>query len=138
MMLLLLPLLLALCLPATATAPRPVLAGATVNCSAMLPPGTSVRSAGCCTPQADESDGRRGRKSADGSLSAAVVPCSAAATPYGDCATSFPKTNTPQYHVMDRSCDENDPNAPFFDAVHGVFHLFYQKHCGQLTSNRRL
>jgi sucrose-6-phosphate hydrolase SacC (GH32 family) len=30
---------------------------------------------------------------------------------------------------MDSTCDENDPNAPFFDATHGVYHLFYQKHC---------
>ena len=25
-------------------------------------------------------------------------------------------------------CDENDPNGPFFDPVHGVIHHFYQKH----------
>ena len=30
---------------------------------------------------------------------------------------------------MDHNCDENDPNAPFYDATHGVYHLFYQKHC---------
>ena len=79
------------------------------NCSALLPPGTTVRSSGCCRPT--------------GASGNAAVPCSAAGTPFGDCATDYPKTNTPQYHVMDKSCDENDPNAPFFDVVHGVYHL---------------
>ena len=87
------------------------------NCSAVLPPHTSVRTTGCCQPQ----------RPGDGS----AVPCSAATTPFGDCATAFPKTDTPQYHVLDRSCDENDPNAPFWDERHGVFHLFYQKHCAE-------
>jgi len=32
------------------------------------------------------------------------------------------------YHVKDLSCGENDPNFPFFDPVHGVYHLFYQDH----------
>ena len=25
-------------------------------------------------------------------------------------------------------CDMNDPNGPFFDAAHGVYHVFYQDH----------
>ena len=33
---------------------------------------------------------------------------------------------TPQYHVKDASCGENDPNGPSFDEVHGVYHLHYQ------------
>ena len=82
--------------------------------NASLPPGTAVRSSGCC---------REPR-------SGAVVPCSAVATPFGHCAGSRShKVNPPQYHVMDPFCDENDPNAPFFDPMHGIYHLFYQKHC---------
>ena len=34
----------------------------------------------------------------------------------------------PQFHITDRSCGMNDPNGPFYDAVHGVYHLFYQDH----------
>ena len=33
----------------------------------------------------------------------------------------------PAFHLMDDSCGENDPNAPFFDPVHGVMHFFHQK-----------
>ena len=90
--------------------------GGAPNCSALLPPGTSVRSSGCCRPEGG---------------AGAAVPCSAAKTPFGDCAFSHLKVDTPQYHVMDKTCDENDPNAPFFDAVHGFYHLFYQKHCAE-------
>jgi sucrose-6-phosphate hydrolase SacC (GH32 family) len=38
--------------------------------------------------------------------------------------------NTPQYHVRDLSCAENDPNGPVYDPVHGVYHLHYQNHVG--------
>ena len=31
--------------------------------------------------------------------------------------------NTPQYHVRDLSCAENDPNGPVYDPVHGVYPL---------------
>ena len=30
---------------------------------------------------------------------------------------------------IDSTCETNDPNAPFYDALHGVYHLFWQKHC---------
>jgi hypothetical protein len=33
-----------------------------------------------------------------------------------------------QYHVRDESCQENDPNFPFYDAAHGLYHLFWQAH----------
>ena len=36
----------------------------------------------------------------------------------------------PQFHVMDRSCGEQDPNGPIYDPVHKVYHLFYQAHLG--------
>lgn len=38
--------------------------------------------------------------------------------------------DTPQFHVKDASCGENDPNGPSFDPVHGVYHLHYQNHVG--------
>ena len=34
----------------------------------------------------------------------------------------------PQFRVVDRSCGMNDPNGPFYDATHGVYHIFYQDH----------
>lgn len=34
-----------------------------------------------------------------------------------------PLQGLPRYHFTDRSCKMNDPNAPFYDAVHGVYHL---------------
>ena len=34
----------------------------------------------------------------------------------------------PRFHIMDRSCGNNDPNAPFFDKRHGVYHIFFQDH----------
>ena len=41
-------------------------------------------------------------------------------------------TRTPQYHVRDASCAMNDPNAPFFDPVHQVYHVFWQAHLAQV------
>ena len=96
--------------------------GSGENCSAMLPPGTSVRSEGCCL------------SSSGGN----VVPCSSQATPHGDCASSLrcPKPDPPQFHVMDKTCDENDPNAPFY--LNGVYHLFYQKHCAEPVPGKKI
>jgi sucrose-6-phosphate hydrolase SacC (GH32 family) len=37
----------------------------------------------------------------------------------------------PQFHVRDRSCAINDPNFPFYDARHGMYHLFYQDHLAE-------
>ena len=37
----------------------------------------------------------------------------------------------PQFHIRDRSCGNNDPNAPFFDPVHGFYHLFFQNHLSE-------
>lgn len=36
--------------------------------------------------------------------------------------------SSPQFHVRDSSCAENDPNFPFYDPLHGMYHLFYQNH----------
>ena len=34
------------------------------------------------------------------------------------------------FHIRDATCGLNDPNGPVYDAVHGVYHLFYQDHLG--------
>jgi len=38
---------------------------------------------------------------------------------------------TYRYHLADPSCDINDPNGPFYDPVHGVYHNFYQIHIAE-------
>jgi sucrose-6-phosphate hydrolase SacC (GH32 family) len=38
---------------------------------------------------------------------------------------------TPQFHVRDLSCAENDPNFPFFDTKHNLYHLMYQDHLSE-------
>jgi hypothetical protein len=37
----------------------------------------------------------------------------------------------PQYHLMDLSCGEQDPNGPIYDPMHHIYHHFYQKHAGE-------
>ena len=98
------------------------------DCHQLLPPHTTVRSSwGCCSA--------RNRTAA-----ASPALCSPHTTPFGDCSRQqlWPKPTPPRFHVMDRSCDENDPNAPFFDAKHGVYHLFYQKHCATPVSGESI
>ena len=34
----------------------------------------------------------------------------------------------PRFHLTDRSCSMNDPNGPFYDAKHDMYHVFYQDH----------
>ena len=41
------------------------------------------------------------------------------------CGPSF-GGSAPLYHLRDDSCGNNDPNAPFYDAATGLFHLQYQ------------
>ena len=41
------------------------------------------------------------------------------------------KQGGPQFHFRDPTCGMNDPNGPFFDARHGLYHLFYQDHIGR-------
>ena len=35
-----------------------------------------------------------------------------------------PRLDGPKYHVTDLTCNLNDPNGPFYDPVHGNYHLF--------------
>lgn len=66
-------------------------------------------------------------------LAAALATISTASTclhgPCGpgndQCGEPFGQ-NTPQFHVRDISCGENDPNGPF--ELNGVWQLFYQDH----------
>lgn len=46
---------------------------------------------------------------------------------YDQCGTQF-GSNAPQYHIMDKSCGENDPNFPLFDPTHNLYHHMYQDH----------
>ena len=101
------------------------------KCQNLLPPHTLVSSDsswGCCS-----TPGKNG-------TTTTPALCSPRVTPHGDCSRQqlWPKPTPPRFHVMDRSCDENDPNAPFYDAVHGVFHLFYQKHCAIPVSGEKI
>jgi hypothetical protein len=36
------------------------------------------------------------------------------------CPPGYFDNTTPQFHVKDASCGENDPNGPSYDPVHGV------------------
>ena len=43
------------------------------------------------------------------------------------CGPEMPAHLAPRYHVFDRSgCKISDPDFPFFDSVHGAYHLFFQ------------
>eukprot|EP00935_MAST-01C_sp_MAST-1C-sp1_P001660 g1660.t1 len=55
-----------------------------------------------------------------------AVPCS---PDNQRCGQKFDPGSSPQYHLQDQhGCNENDPNGPVFDPVHGVIHQFYQIH----------
>ena len=95
-----------------------------INCTAMLPPRTQVRSEACCvvedagmstTPYAAAVAAARGGglNTVTGAPEVKVALCSKAATPYGNCARqlNYPKPTPPRFHVMDDTCDENDPNV---------------------------
>ena len=56
----------------------------------------------------------------------------------GDCrpgcdqCTAAPFDNTsPQFHIRDLSCGENDPNFPLYDPLHKLYHHFYQDHLAE-------
>ena len=42
-----------------------------------------------------------------------------------------PGPGGPALHVSDLTCYENDPNFPFFDPLHELYHLFYQDHLAE-------
>ena len=44
-------------------------------------------------------------------------------------------SNSPQYHVRDRSCLVGDPNEPVFDPKHKLYHLFYQVGSGRFPGS---
>ena len=54
------------------------------------------------------------------------TPCSNA-----NQACGAAKRGGPQFHFRDPTCGMNDPNGPFYDARHGLYHLFYQDHIGR-------
>jgi hypothetical protein len=52
--------------------------------------------------------------------SAATAQCGRRGKPMG--------ASAPQFHFHDISCGNNDPNAPLYDPVHRLYHIFYQDH----------
>ena len=60
-----------------------------------------------------------------------VLPTGGASVDCGpahqQCAQPF--ASAPRFHIMDRSgCGMNDPNGPFYDELHGMYHVFWQDH----------
>lgn len=43
------------------------------------------------------------------------------------CGPAF-GASSPQFHIQDLTCGENDPNFPFFDPRHNLYHHFWQSH----------
>ena len=50
------------------------------------------------------------------------------------CGPAFPASERPVYHLKDLSCGESDPNGPFYDRRHGMYHLFYQASIGEANA----
>ena len=46
------------------------------------------------------------------------------------CGPAFGR-NTPQFHIADATCGENDPNFPLYDARHSLYHHFWQAHLAE-------
>lgn len=42
------------------------------------------------------------------------------------CGPAF--VNPPQFHIQDATCVMNDPNGPFYDPLHKMYHVMYQDH----------
>eukprot|EP01013_Petalomonas_cantuscygni_P000695 TRINITY_DN10701_c0_g1_i1.p1 TRINITY_DN10701_c0_g1~~TRINITY_DN10701_c0_g1_i1.p1 ORF type:complete len:551 (-),score=59.77 TRINITY_DN10701_c0_g1_i1:481-2133(-) len=50
----------------------------------------------------------------------------------GPCGPAYPLCGPgivqPVFHIRDATCVENDPNGPFYDPHHDMYHLFWQAH----------
>ena len=46
------------------------------------------------------------------------------------CGPLFDSTS-PQFHVRDQTCGENDPNFPLYDPLHKLYHHFWQAHLAE-------
>ena len=49
---------------------------------------------------------------------------------FDQCGAPFDQ-RTPQFHIRDISCGENDPNFPLYDPLHKLYHHFYQDHLAE-------
>ena len=56
-----------------------------------------------------------------------ACPCG---PPCQQCGAAFPPSS-PMFHIRDNTCGINDPNFPFWDPLHGLYHLFYQDHLAE-------
>ena len=48
-----------------------------------------------------------------------------------------PPSQGPAFHMMDTSCSISDPNGPFYDPLHKLYHIFYQLHIAMPNSATR-
>ena len=60
-----------------------------------------------------------------------TTPCSASNQRCGP-----ERRQGPRFHFHDLTCGMNDPNAPFYDPNHGLYHVFYQDHIGRPIPQR--
>ena len=56
-----------------------------------------------------------------------IVPCG----PNHQLCIASPSKPTYTFHLADPTCDINDPNGPFWDPVHSMYHNFYQIHIAE-------
>jgi beta-fructofuranosidase len=59
-------------------------------------------------------------------FTAAGAACGACGPGCEACGPAF--TDGPTFHLLSASCYVNDPNAPFYDPLHGLYHLMWQEH----------
>lgn len=57
-------------------------------------------------------------------LDGSYKPCGPSTS--SQCGQPRPRSS-PQYHIRDESCAMNDPNGPFYDEMHGMYHLMCVK-----------
>jgi beta-fructofuranosidase len=56
------------------------------------------------------------------------LPCGECRAGCEQCGPAFEPGTVPMFHVRSNSCFINDPNAPFYDEMHGLYHLMWQEH----------
>eukprot|EP00729_Bicosta_minor_P028725 gene28725-30979_t len=64
-------------------------------------------------------------------LDGSYKPCGPSTS--SQCGQPRPRSS-PQYHIRDESCAMNDPNGPFYDELHGMYHLMNGPVWGHVVS----
>ena len=57
---------------------------------------------------------------------------------FEQCAPAPFSVHVPQFHIMDKSCTENDATAPFYDPKFGIYHYFFAVHPGNRKVKRHV